>query len=475
MNRFVSFLCVLCLIGTILTTGFAEGSSGYQQAYIAMLEEFERGNFADAYIAAKIVYETNQKYEQIVSYYNYLTALQVYLPKEQYKEAYDTFQALSLRKFQKSEGYAAYALGCQCEKDMDYATAVEYFKIAFTNSIDEAYEKIQDCQKKSNEMKYNQAMELQRQKEFLAAAEIFESLTNDYPDAQEKAKACYYDAATEHALEGKINEAAELFASLGDYKDSIQKAIQIRAWASGESSTAKLGLRMEASTSTSITIGWDDETDLETFAVTYMPTGIETQTVTITTYDTSVVLESLLPNTQYTISVSSPSNSSYFDKNNYWTSQAAPVTDYNVRRVTIIPRLLDRISIRSLGMDSVINTTGNSDKCVELSEKEGYPVPDRKPSETIYDMYISLAFFADEFASPQQAEITYVLRIDGNVSAGKSEMIQLPEKGYKIINANLTDLMDVLYENARIDGSELTIDVYLNGQHMNSKIIPIGK
>ena len=201
MKRFASFLCVLCLIGVTLTTGFAEGSSAYRQAYIAMLEEFERGNYADAYIAAEIVYGADPNYEQIVSYYNYLTALQVYLPSEQYKEAYDTFYALSLRKFQKSEGYAAYALGCQYEKDMDYAAALEQYQIAFKNNIDKAYQRIQECQKKISEMRYNLALELQRQKEFLAAAEIFESLKNDYPDAQEKAKACYDAAAVEQRLE----------------------------------------------------------------------------------------------------------------------------------------------------------------------------------------------------------------------------------------------------------------------------------
>lgn len=159
MKRLVSFLFVLCLIGFISATGFAEGSAGYQQAYIAMIEELERGHYADAYIAAKIVYEENSEYEQIESYYHYLTALQVYLPREQYKEAYDTFQALALRKFQKSEGYAAYALGCQYEKEKDYESAIEQFRIAYTNNI-EALQKIQDCQKKIDEMRNNQAIEI---------------------------------------------------------------------------------------------------------------------------------------------------------------------------------------------------------------------------------------------------------------------------------------------------------------------------
>lgn len=472
-RRFVAFLCIICLIGFTLPTCFAEGSAGYQQAYIAMLEEFERGNYADAYTAAQIVYEAAPEYQEIVNYYNYLTALQVHLPAGQYKESYSIFQALALRQFQKSEGYAAYALGCQYEMDGDYAEALNHFNIAFTNNVDEAYQKIQDCVKKSNEGKYNQAVALQSQKSYLAAAETFKLLVNDYPDAREKANECYYYAAEEYSREGKFEEAADLFTRLGDYKDSVQKAIQNRAWASGGSDGNKLGLQMEDSTSTSLTLKWDDETALGTFTVSYMPAGIESQTVTSTQNDTSITLEGLLPNTQYTVSVSSPGNTSYFEKNNYWTSQATPVTDYNVRRVTIIPRQLDRISVRSLGVDAVINTASNSDKCIDLPE-DGFHTPDRKPSETNYDTYVFLAFFADEFATPQQAEITYVLRLDGKISVGKTETVQLPEKGYKMISANLTDLMDLLYENTGISGSDLTIDMYLNGQHMGTKTIPIG-
>lgn len=474
MKRFLTFLCIFCLAGAALSTCLGEGSTGYQQAYIAMLEEFERGNYADAYIAAQIVFEANESYEEIVNYYNYLTALQQDLPQEQYKDAYDIFQALALRKFQKSEGYAAYALGCQYEKDGDYAAALEQFNIAFTDNVDEAYQKIQDCRKKSSEGKYNQAVALQRQKSFLAAAEIFDSLVNDYSDAREKAKECYYYAAEEYSREGKYEEAADLFTELGDYKDSEQKAIQTRSWASGGSDSNKLGLRMEDSTSTTLTLKWDDETALGTFTVAYMPAGIESQIITNTQNDTSITLERLFPNTQYTVSVSSPSNTSYFEKNNYWTNQAAPVTDYNIRRVTLIPRQLDRISVRSLGVNGVINTKGDSDKCIELSE-DGYHIPDRKPSETNYDTYLFISFFGDEFAVPQQVEITYVLRLDSKISVGRTETDQLPEKGYKMISANLTELMDILYENTGMSGADLTIDVYLNGQHMGTKTIPIGR
>lgn len=463
------------LIGSDFSCCNAEGSSGYQQAYIAMLEEFDRGNYADAYTAAKIVHDAAPGYLEIVNYYNYLTAIQVYLPAEQYKEAYDIFQALALRQFQKSEGYAAFSLGCQYEKDGDYSSALEQFNIAFTNNVDEAYQKIQDCKKKSNEVKYNQAIALQQQKSYFAAAEIFDSLVNDYDDAREKAKECYYYAAEEYSKEGKYEEAADIFTRLGDYKDSVQKAIQNRAWATNGSDSKKLGLRMEDSSSTSLVLKWDDETALGSFVITYMPAGIESQTVSLNQNDTSISLDGLLPNTQYTVSVSSPSNSSYFEKNNYWTNQASPVTDYNVRRVTVIPRLLDRVSVRSLGVDAVINTASNSEKCLELSEDKGYQIPDRKPSETNYDTYIFLAFFADEFVAPQQAEITYVLRLDSKISVGRTEIIQLPEKGYKMVSANLTDLMDVLYENTGISGNDLTIDVYLNGQHMGTKTIPIGR
>ena len=122
-------------------------ANAYQQTYIAMLEEFDRGNYADAYIAAEIVYEADAEYQEIVNYYHYLTALQVYLPEGRYEEAFHTFQALALRQFQKSEGYAAYALGCQYMNDGNNDAALKQFKAAFTNGIDAAYQKIQDCEK----------------------------------------------------------------------------------------------------------------------------------------------------------------------------------------------------------------------------------------------------------------------------------------------------------------------------------------
>lgn len=471
---FAVFLCVVCFMNANVFTGFAEGSSGYQQAYLAMQEEFERGNYADAYTAARIVYEEAPMYQDIVNFYHYLTALQVYLPEKQYKEAYDIFQSLALRKFQKSEGYAAYAMGCQYEADGDYTEALDQFNAAFTNGIDEAYQKIQDCRRKSNEDKYNQAMALQRQKSYLAAAEIFGALANDYPDARQKEKECRYYAAEEYSRNGKYEEAANMFTGLGDYKDSAQKAIQNRAWASGGNNGNKLGLRLEDSTSTSLTLKWDDETALGTFTVAYMPAGIESQMITSTQNDTRIKLEKLLPNTQYTVSVSSPSNTSYFEKNNYWTNQAPPITDYHIRSVTIIPYQLDRASVRSFGVDAVISAGSNSDRCIELSNV-GLRAPDRKPSETNYDTYVLVRFFADEFASPKQAEATYVLRLDGKISVGKKEIINLPEKGYKIISANITDLMDVLYENTKIIGSDLTVDVYLDNQHMGTKIISMNK
>ena len=475
MKLYASFLLVLCLIGFSFPAGFAESSAGYQQVYIAMLEEFERGNYADAYIAATIVYEANPAYPEIVNYYNYLTALQEYLPEGKYKEAYDVFQALALRQFQKSEGYAAYALGCQYVRDDHYEAALEQFKAAFINGIDAAYQKIQDCQKTIIKNTYDRALELQHQKEYLAAAEIFDSLTNDYPDAQDKAKACRYSAAEALSLKGSFKEAADLFSSLGDYQDSAQKAIENRAWASEGNTATALGLKLESAASTTLTIKWDDEPKLGAFTVTCMPAGIESQSTVITQSDTTVTLEGLLPNTQYTVSVSSPKNTSYFEKNSFWTNQAPPVTDYNVRGVTIVPRQLDRSSVRSLGIDSVINFTGNSDKCIELSEEKGYPLPDRKPSETAYDTYVSIGFFADKFDAPKQAEMTCILRLDGKISAGKTETVQLPEMGYKIILVNVTDLMDILYENTKVDGSDLIIDIYLNGQHMGAKTLPIEK
>ena len=364
---FVVLLCIACLFGAILSAGLAEGSASYPQTYIAMLEEFERGNFEDAYTAAKIVYEENPKYRDIGNYYNYLTALQVYLPEGRYQEAYNTFQALALRKFQKAEGYAAYALGCQYEESGDYTTALEYFNTAFANNVDEAYQKIQDCKTKSSEEKYNQAVVLQNQKDYLAAGDIFNSLIYDYPDAREKAKECYYYAAEEYSKQGKYEEAADLFTRLGDYKDSAQKAIQNRAWAAGGGNTKKLGLRLEDSTSTSLTLKWDDETALGSFTVEYLPAGIDTQAVTKPQNGTELVLEGLLPNTQYSVSVSSPVNASYYEINNYWTNQAPPVTLYNIRRVTMIPRLIDRASVRSLGLDATINTAGDSDRCIDLS------------------------------------------------------------------------------------------------------------
>ena len=459
------FLCIICLNGFIVPAGHAQGSSGYQQIYIAMLEEFERGNYADAYTAAKQVYEAAPWYKEIVNYYNYLTAVEVYLPGEQYREAREIFQALGLRGFQKSEGYAAYAMGCLQETAGDYEAALEQFNTAFANSIDEAYQKIQECRKR-----YNQAAALQEKKSYLEAAEAYESLAGEYPGAREKAEECRYSAAEAYSLAGQYEEAAALYAVLGDYKDSEEKAAQSRTLAAEEGESSKLGLRKEEATSTSLTLKWDNEKGLGTFTVSYMPSGIASQAVTDTQSEAGITIEGLLPNTQYTVSVASPENSTYYETNQYWTKEAAPATEYNIRSVTIIPYQVDRISVESLGIYAVMaDSTG---KCKELSEA-GYGVPERSPGETSEDMYVLLAFFADEFTAQQQAEVTYILRLDGKISAGRTETVQLPKEGYKMMTANLTDLLDVLYAGTGISGKDLAIDIYLDGRHMGTKTIPL--
>lgn len=470
----LAFLGAVIMIFLSVSVCLAEESTAYQQAYLDMLEEFDRGNYEDAYTIAKIVYEADPTYEEIINYYQYLTALQDYLPEGKYKEAHALFEILALRQFRKSEGYAAFTQGCLSEAQGKYSDALGYFNSAFSNGIDEALEKIQECKAKSKEGSYSQAAALENQKSYLAAAELYKSLSNDYPDAGDKANECYYLAAEAYSLEGKYEEAANLFTDLQDYKDSAQKAIQNRAWASGGEDGNRLGLRLEESTSTSLTLKWDDETALGSFEVTWMPAGIETQAATCPVNDTNITLDGLLPNTQYTVAVTSPSNTSFYEKKNYWTEQADPVSDYHVRKVTMNPRLLDRASVSTLGAETVINATADPDKCIDLLE-QGYQIPDRKPSETYYDTYISLRFFADELAEPKEAEITYIVRLDGKISVGKTEPAWLSTQGYIMFSANLTDLMDVLYDNTGLNGSDLTIEAYMNGQYMGKTILPIGK
>ena len=471
-----ALLCVfLCIMS--FATGVAEGSASYPQAYDAMLDRFERGIYTDAYTAAVQVYKANPAYKEIVNYYNYLTALQVHLPAGEYKEAYSIFQALSLRKFQKSEGYAAYALGCQYEADKDYVTALEQFSSAFANNVDEAWQKMQECLTKSNEEKYEQAAALERQKSYLAAAVAYEALVNDFPDARDKANECYYNAAENYCETGKYEEAADIFTKLRDYKDSAEKAIQNRLWASEGDDGNKLGLRMENHTSTSLILRWDDETALGQFTVTYMPAGIDSQKLTQTVNDTSVTLEGLLPNTQYTVSVSSPRNPSYSGKNNYWTEQASPVPEETARIQSIKLYQLDRSSVNKLGKAlKVINTNndGKTDKCIDITE-DGYSPSGRKPSETNYDTYVCWAFFKDKSAASKQVEITYILRLDDKISVGKTEERRLDKEGFETITDNLTDLMDILYEDTGINGEEMTVDIYLNNQHMGTKTISLKK
>lgn len=468
----ILFLSVLCLFCFCVSAASGDGNSGYQQAYIAMLEEFERGNYEDALTAAEIVYEANPGYQEIMSYYNYLNALLVYLPGGRYQEAVDVFDALALRSFQKSAGYKAYTLGCQYEAKGSYTEALDQFSQAFSLNVDEAYSKMQECRAKSKEEKYAHALDLQAQKKYLDAADAFDALVLDYPDARNKADECRYAAAEEYSREAKYAEAADLFARLGEYRDSAKKAAQNRAWASSGNTPKALGLKVLSTSADSLSLKWESGAVSGVFRVSWQPSGIDSRMQTKKVNGYSAVLSDLLPNTLYSVTVTSQANPTFSEVKSFWTDQAPPVTLFNFRGMLVRPYLLDRAAVSSAGVDHVINTAKGTDKCTDLGEG-AYKVPRRKPGETGYDTYIYVSFFGDKFSRVQTLDFTFMLRLDEQSSVGKTEKVSLSVQGFKTFFTCITDLMDELYENTGLEGSELTLEVYVSGQYLGKQIIPL--
>lgn len=71
-------------------------------------------------------------------------------------------------------------------------------------------------------MTYNEAKELMASKDYVAAAELFESISQ-HKDAADQANACRYSEAEELLVKQNYEEAASIYAQLGDYKDSTEK------------------------------------------------------------------------------------------------------------------------------------------------------------------------------------------------------------------------------------------------------------
>ena len=137
-----------------------------------------------------------------------------------------------------------------------------------------------------------------------------------------------------------------------------------------------------------------------------------------------------------------------------------------------IRQMLDRAAVSSAGVDHVINTAKGTDKCTDLGEG-AYKVPRRKPGETGYDTYIYVSFFGDKFSRVQTLDFTFMLRLDEQSSVGKTEKVSLSVQGFKTFFTCITDLMDELYENTGLEGSELTLEVYVSGQYLGKQIIPL--
>ena len=57
-----------------------EGNATYSQVYDMMEEYFLRGDFENAFKAAEFVYKESPRYSNISSYYQYLLAIQVFIP-----------------------------------------------------------------------------------------------------------------------------------------------------------------------------------------------------------------------------------------------------------------------------------------------------------------------------------------------------------------------------------------------------------
>lgn len=125
MKRTTVLLCAVCLLAACLSAypfrSMAEGArvaisatqsdEAYQLKYDDMIAAFNDGEYEEALEYADEVFSADSSYKDILKYDLYLRALIEDIPDKEYKKAYETFALLSGSGFEKSEAYAAYALG----------------------------------------------------------------------------------------------------------------------------------------------------------------------------------------------------------------------------------------------------------------------------------------------------------------------------------------------------------------------------
>jgi len=197
--------------------------------YYAALQLMERGNYSEAETAFQALDSFRNSSElaiecRMIMDFNYAMQL---MDNERFHDAKAAFEALgdfrdSIEMATTAQLEIDYAIALEYMESGDYQTAMELFNTlgTFRDSVDMAIE----C---DNRIVYGHAVNLMNAGNYADAAVLFEPLAEiNFRDSGELLLGCYYGLAEEAYEAGLFYTAHNLFASLGDFRDSRDRAEQ---------------------------------------------------------------------------------------------------------------------------------------------------------------------------------------------------------------------------------------------------------
>lgn len=496
IQKLVAFLMAALMLAAC-TPAMAESMFGgpllsdkldQRTAYEEMKKAVEDKDYETArYYLAQVA---EDDYQQTRQYTLYLDGIQ-YMEQENFTYAAQVFGGLSLEAtpFLDSKLLFNYCNGRVMEDAGKYDEAIAVYQLSL--AYQDAAQRIQTCLGLAAKAREDEAQSLYQRG--LAANDVallkeaqtyFISVGN--ADMNEKCqsaidrinKQAAYSSAMKQYQEAvakndplALSAAATAFEALGSYENSAQMIREIESLIRTIQRTITL-----TSTKTavdSITITWlDSAAGSEQYTVAWKPVGNRSEQ-RVTTGEQQIVLEGLIPNTEYSICISVAGNEALTLELAASTTResAQAVKGFSVRSSYVVGmnrrRYVSPATLREYLETNSKPLTFPVDNVIPLEDI------DASLQEMIYGYVVSFEH-KDELAGP--ITVQWILRTkNSGVYAGEvMEASTLPKAGYTI--CMLDELLDQMYlDQGSWPEETCMLEMYINGGLCTRVIFSIGK